>query len=45
MIKIVSGFYDNPRKGLPSSNGMMLVFDQQTDEPSAVLGGRPIAPR
>ncbi len=37
VIKIASGFYDNPRKGLPSSNGMMLVFDQQTGEPSAVL--------
>lgn len=37
VIKIASGFYGNPRLGLPSSNGMMLVFDQRTGEPSAVL--------
>ena len=37
VIKIASGFYDNPKRGLPSSNGMMLVFDQQTGQPSAVL--------
>ena len=28
VIKIASGFYDNPKVGLPSSNGMMLVFIQ-----------------
>lgn len=37
VIKIASGFYDNPKLGLSSSNGMMLVFDQRTGEPSAVL--------
>ena len=37
VIKIASGFYDNPKRGLPSSNGMMLVFDQKTGEPRAVL--------
>ena len=25
VIKIASGFYDNPAKGLPSSNGMMAT--------------------
>ena len=37
VVKIASGFYDNPRRGLPSSNGLMLLFDQQTGEPMAVL--------
>jgi ornithine cyclodeaminase len=37
VIKIASGFYENPSLGLPSSNGMMLVFRQDTGEPEAVL--------
>ena len=37
VIKIASGFYRNPRQGLPSSNGLMLVFDQRTGTPQAVL--------
>lgn len=37
VIKIASGFYDNPKKGLPSSNGMMLAFDAQTGTPECVL--------
>jgi ornithine cyclodeaminase len=37
VIKIASGFYGNPSLGLPSSNGMMLVFRQDTGEPEAVL--------
>ena len=37
VIKIASGFYDNPQRGLPSSNGLMLVFDQKTGEPTAAL--------
>ncbi len=37
VIKIASGFYDNPKRGLPSSNGMMLVFDQETGAPQAAL--------
>jgi ornithine cyclodeaminase len=37
VIKIASGFYDNAALGLPSSNGMMLVFRQDTGEPEAVL--------
>lgn len=37
VIKIASGFYENPALGLPSSNGMMLVFRQDTGEPEAVL--------
>ena len=37
VIKIASGFYDNPSKGLPSSNGMMLAFSATTGEPRAIL--------
>lgn len=37
VVKIASGFYDNPKLGLPSSNGLMLLFAQQTGEPVAVL--------
>lgn len=37
VIKIGTGFYDNPDKGLPSSNGMMLVFSAQSGEPLATL--------
>jgi ornithine cyclodeaminase len=37
VIKIASGFYQNPVLGLPSSNGLMLVFRQETGEPEAVL--------
>jgi ornithine cyclodeaminase len=37
VIKIASGFYDNPHIGLPSGNGYMLLFKQQTGEPAAIL--------
>ena len=37
VIKIASGFYNNPSKGLPSSNGMMLAFSATTGEPTAIL--------
>lgn len=37
VIKIASGFYDNPRRGLLVSQGMMLVFDRATGLPLAVL--------
>ncbi len=36
-IKIASGFYENPSLGLSSSQGMMLLFNQKTGEPVAVL--------
>lgn len=36
-IKIASGFYNNPSMGLSSSQGMMLLFNQKTGEPVAVL--------
>lgn len=37
LIKIASGFYENPAKGLPSSQGMMLSFDAKTGQPSCIL--------
>lgn len=32
VIKIASGFYQNPEIGFSSSNGLMLLFSQQTGE-------------
>lgn len=37
VVKIASGFYDNPSLGLASSNGLMLLFRQRTGELAAVL--------
>lgn len=37
VIKIASGFYDNSKLGLPSSQGMMLLFSQRTGQTKAVL--------
>ena len=36
-IKIASGFYENTKLGIPSSQGMMLLFSQKTGEPKALL--------
>jgi ornithine cyclodeaminase len=32
VIKIASGFYQNPVQGLPSGNGLMLLYSQTTGE-------------
>lgn len=37
VIKVASGFYNNPRLGLPSGNGLMLLFSQMTGELVSVL--------
>ena len=37
VIKIASGFYKNTSIGLPAGNGMMLVFNQKTGQPVAIL--------
>ena len=37
VIKIASGFYQNSAIGLPTGNGMIIVFDKQTGAPIAVL--------
>ena len=36
-IKVASGFYENPKLGISSSQGLMLLFSQKTGEPIAVL--------
>jgi ornithine cyclodeaminase len=37
VVKIASGFYGNPALGLPSSNGLMLLFEQRTGELRCIL--------
>jgi len=37
VIKIASGFTDNPKLGLPSGDGLMLVFSQKTGVLEAIL--------
>ena len=37
VIKIASGFYDNPQLGLSSSGGMMLLFSQKTGQIKCIL--------
>lgn len=37
VIKIASGFYDNPKLGLPSNAGLMLVFSKNTGELLSIL--------
>ena len=37
VIKVASGFYENPKMGLNSSQGVILVFSQKTGELAAVL--------
>jgi ornithine cyclodeaminase len=32
-VKIASGFYDNPKKGMSASHGMLLLFDSRTGHP------------
>lgn len=36
-VKVASGFYDNPAKGLPSGSGLMALFDASTGLPTALL--------
>ncbi|UCG26332.1 MAG: ornithine cyclodeaminase family protein [Chloroflexota bacterium] len=37
VVKIASGFYGNPALGLPSSNGLMLLFEQRTGALRCIL--------
>jgi ornithine cyclodeaminase len=36
-VKVASGFYDNPARGLPSGSGLMALFDASTGLPCGVL--------
>ena len=37
VVKIAQGFYENPHKGLPSINGLNIVFSQKTGEVLCIL--------
>jgi ornithine cyclodeaminase len=37
VIKVASGFFHNTDMGLPNGNGMMLIFNQKTGQPIAIL--------
>ena len=37
MIKIASGFWNNETFGIPNGQGMMLLFNQKTGQPKAIL--------
>jgi ornithine cyclodeaminase len=37
VVKIASGFFGNPKLGLPSNNGLMMLFSQRTGAPAALL--------
>lgn len=37
VVKVATGFYGNVDSGLPSSNGLMLVFNRRTGAPEAIL--------
>ena len=36
-VKLSSGFFDNPKKGLPSGSGLMVLIDSETGQPRAVF--------
>ncbi len=36
-VKIATGFYDNPSLGLPSANGMIVLFDAHTGAPRCLF--------
>ncbi|MGZ8362221.1 MAG: hypothetical protein ACXW3D_00035 [Caulobacteraceae bacterium] len=40
VVKVASGFYGNAALGLPSSDGLMLLFDRATGQPVALLQDR-----
>jgi len=37
VIKIASGFWENDNYGIPNGQGMMLLFNQKTGQPEAIL--------
>ena len=42
VIKIASGYWKNYELGIPNGNGMMLLFNQKTGQPLAILIDRGI---
>ncbi|WP_347862898.1 cyclodeaminase [Salimicrobium sp. PL1-032A] len=39
-VKLSSGFFDNPDKGLPSANGMMILISSETGEVQKIFADR-----
>jgi ectoine utilization protein EutC len=37
VVKVASGFYDNPERGLDVGSGLVLAFDARTGQPRALL--------
>lgn len=37
VIKVATGFYDNPKQGLPGNSGVMLIFSSKTGFLKAIL--------
>ncbi len=37
VIKVAGGFYENTKRGIPSTDGLMLLFSRQTGQLKAVL--------
>lgn len=37
VVKVASGFYQNPKLNLSSSHGLMIVFDRKTGYPICIL--------
>lgn len=37
VIKVASNFYDNPLQGIPSGQGLMIIFSRTTGEVKAIL--------
>ena len=42
VIKIASGFWENYKYGIPNGQGMMLLFNQETGVPEAILNDEAI---
>jgi ornithine cyclodeaminase len=36
-IKVATGFYNNPERGLPANNGLIIIFDAQTGVPVSLF--------
>lgn len=37
VVKVATGFYRNPDRGLPSSSGLVVLFDARNGQPAAIL--------
>lgn len=37
VVKIATGFYDNPREGLPVNDGIVILFSARTGQPLAIF--------